>query len=167
MPFWKQATQSELVATNSRRIWLAANGSSEARASAREDAISVRSYLMPREPCQLRSSASTGSIGALIKPKSCVTGCHFSISDGISNQPQMLLTVIVSRCAVAKLPKHVPNSAGVYWSLDASDADGLRRRGLESPAPVAMARPSLQDRHDEHLAVQRWTSSAMFRAFVI
>jgi len=42
----------------------------------------------------------------------------------------MVLTVIVSRCAVAKLPKHVPNSAGVYWSLDASDADGLPHRGF-------------------------------------
>src|SRR6266852_1982796 len=91
MPFWKQATQSELVATNSRRILLAANGNNEAKASARDDAISVRSYLVPREPCQFRSSASTRSIGAWIKPKSCVTGCHFSISDDISKRPEMLL----------------------------------------------------------------------------
>src|SRR5687768_14244767 len=84
IPFWKQATQSERVATNKRLILLFASGSNDSNAPRREEVISLCEYSIPVELCQFCNSARTRPIGARMSPKSPATGFHFSSNDGMA-----------------------------------------------------------------------------------
>lgn len=57
------------------------SGSKDSKASANDEKTSVRMYSTPNDLCQSSNSESSCGIGAWIKPKSPVTGCHFSKSD--------------------------------------------------------------------------------------
>jgi len=146
MSFWKQAIQSDLVATNRRRIWLAANGSNQAKASAWKDAISVRSSLMPREPSssgipRAPARSALGLSRSRVRP-----GARARAAKAFRSGLRCCLAARLQSWPSTCLIRPAPTGLLIHQELT-----GLSCRGLGPPAPVAMARPSLQHRYDEHL----------------